>query len=235
MCELGSVDVIGFREDSAGRADFDHVGAIFVVQAHGVARFFRSIDNAFQRAGFMAEGPLPKAVLEIAVASGGADGMHGNEHPWAGDVAAANAIAKSDVEIISRADVAHGGEAGHQGDASIDGGIEGLLGDGFLQRVEPRLLIVLGVRKREMRMRVNEPREKRGVTEIDDLRAGGYGCAWANAGDFAAGDDHEAWRDNGIAFTIEEPSCLQDVSFFGRFLPLSHSRRPQHQATEQTA
>ena len=64
--------------------------------------------------------------------------MHGNEHPGSGDVAAADAIAKADVEIIARADVAHGGEAGHQGDAGIDGGVEGLFGDGFLQACRAR-------------------------------------------------------------------------------------------------
>ena len=77
-----------------------------------------------------------------------------------------------------------------------------------------------------MRMRVNEAGEKRGVTEIDDFRAGGDGCAGADAGDFAAGDDHEAGRDNGIALAIEQPSCLQDVSFFGRFFALVPFQAP---------
>src|SRR5579883_1313022 len=43
------------------------------------------------------------------------------------------------------------------------------------------------------------------------------------------------WRNHGIAFTIKEPSCLQDVDLVGRFLSLSHSRRPQHQAEEKAA
>ena len=183
----------------------------------------------------MAEDAGAKTILGIAVAAGGTECVHGDQHARAGDIAIANGVAQANVEEVAGADVTDGGEACHQGDACVDAGVESLLGDSFLQGVEASLLVVVGIGKGEMRVGINEAGEQRGIAKFDDLRAGGNGGVGADGSDFSAGDDDQTWRNDGIAFTIKEPSCLQDVSLVGRFLSLSHSRRPQHQAAEKTA
>jgi len=43
--------------------------------------------------------------------------MHGDEHAGSRHNAVANGVAQANIEVIGGADVANGGEAGHQGDA----------------------------------------------------------------------------------------------------------------------
>src|ERR1700719_1367114 len=86
-----------------------------------------------------------------------------------------------------------------------------------------------------MSVGINEAREKRGVAKVDELCVSRNFCGSADSRDLAAGHNNEAWRNDGVALTIEESSRLQDISLGGRFLSLSESRRPQNKAAEKTA
>jgi hypothetical protein len=111
-------------------------------------------------------------------------------------------------------------ESGQERDARVDAGIELLLGDGFLELIELALLPVVGVHHREVRVRVDEAGEQRGVAEIDDLSASGYGRAGTGGGDFIVGDDDEAGSRERIAFAVEHARGLEDDGFAGSLLRL---------------
>src|SRR5258705_3611228 len=145
----------------------------------------------------------------------GAESVYRDKHARPRYVAIADAVSKADVEIIPGADVAYGSEAGHQRHAGVDAGVERALSDGLLQRVQPLLLVVVGIGKRQVGVGVNEARQQRGIAKVDNLRVSGKFSGGADSNNFAAAHNNQAWRNDGVAFTIEESGCLQNVSFGG--------------------
>src|SRR5258706_4226961 len=71
--------------------------------------------------------------------------MHGDEHARARHNAIANGVAQTDVEIVVGADVAHGGEASHEGHARVDARVQRLFCDRFLQKVESALFPIVRI------------------------------------------------------------------------------------------
>ncbi len=231
--ELRGVNSIGGRENTAGSAHLDHVGSVLVVEADGVASLFGTVDDAFAGTSFVAEDARAVAALMIAVSAGSAESVDSNQHAWARDIAAGDGVAQTNIEIIGGTDIADSGDAGHEGNAGVDAGIESLLGDWFLQGIQAVLFVIVGKHIGEMGVRVDEAGEERGVAEIDDFGAG-RNCGGATDGDyFAGGNDHDAWRNESVGLTIVETSGFQDKSFVRCFLPLSKDRRPPSQVADQ--
>src|SRR5437879_5885789 len=103
----------------------------------------------------------------IAVATRGAQSVHGDEHARTRNDTVANRIAQTNVEIVSRADIADGRESGHQGYTRVRACVESLLRDGLLQRIERVLLPIVRIHHGDVGVRVDEAGEKRGVAEVD--------------------------------------------------------------------
>src|SRR5580704_3205848 len=114
------------------------------------------------------------------MATGSPKCVYGDEHARPRNVAVADSVSQAYVEIIAGADVAHGGETCHQRHAGVDAGVESALGDGFLQRVEPLLLVVVGIGMGQVGVGVYEAGKERGVPKVDDLRVGGSFCRSAD-------------------------------------------------------
>ncbi len=60
-------------------------------------------------AGLRAEALVGEAGV-VAVAAARAEGVHRDQHARAGDDAGVDGVAQADVDVVARADVAHGGE-----------------------------------------------------------------------------------------------------------------------------
>ena len=78
--QLRNVHVVGGRKHAAAGAGLDHVGAVLDVEPHRVARLVGRIDDAVFGAGLAAEQAKTKAVAVVAVAAGGSQRVHRNQH-----------------------------------------------------------------------------------------------------------------------------------------------------------
>jgi len=226
--ELRSVDVVGGREHSAGSANFDHVRAVFVVKADGIASLIRAVDHAFEWSGFVAKDSLAKPGLIIAVTTGGPEGVDCDKHAGARNIAVGDRIAKADVEIVYGTNVTNSREAGHESDACVNAGVEGAFCYCLLQVFQLRLVVIVGVSKREMSVGVDEAGENRGIAQIDDLGSRGDGCAGANGNNACGGYDDEARRNQRVALAIEKSGRLEDIRFARRILSLTVTLHPEN-------
>ena len=208
--QLRRIHGIRQRQNSAGGAGFDNGRPILMREAHGVARLVRTIDDAFFRTSLLAKDAGAKAGF-VAVTTGGADGVHADQHARSRNDAFVDGVAQADVEIVLGADVTHGGEAGHERDARVDGGIDGLFRDGELQALEHRFGVVLAVLHGEVRVGVDESGKQCGVAEIDDLCVSGDCGAGADGGDFAAGDDDQTGGREGVALAVKHARSLEYI------------------------
>ena len=134
LCELRGIDIVGQGQDAAGGAGLDDVGAVFDVVAHRQAGLVRTVDDAVGDAGFAAEDIGGEAGGGVAMPAGGAEGVDGNQHARAGNLAGGDGVAQADIDEIAGPHVADGGEAGHQGTAHDIDGVEGALRDVLLER-----------------------------------------------------------------------------------------------------
>jgi hypothetical protein len=112
--ELLSADAVTEREDSAGRTNLDHFGAIFVQPAHLLARVPGPADNRWSLLVV-----IRRQAGVVAVAAGRTDRIGRGDDPRTLDPAAVDRLLQRHVVEILRADVAHGRETGIQGRRSI--------------------------------------------------------------------------------------------------------------------
>ncbi len=140
---MRSIYVVGERQDTAGSTYLNHVCAILVVKAHGVTSLIWSIDYTIQRIGLPSEEAGTKATAVVTMAAGRAERVHGNEHARPGHDTVANGVAQADIEKVAGANVTHGSETGHEGDAGVCAGVQGPFGNRFLQAVDQVLLPIV--------------------------------------------------------------------------------------------
>ena len=213
--ELRRIDVVGEREHAAGGAGLDHVGAVFDVVAHGQAGLVRAVDDAVGDAGFAAEDVGREAGGGVAVPAGGADGVDGDQHARAGNLAGGDGVAQADIDEIARSHIADRREAGHQGAAHDIDGIQRALRDVFLEGVQFLDAVVALVWVGEVRVRIDEAGQEGGVAEIDGFGAGGNRRLGADGDDLAVGDHDEAGGDDVIALAIEHVGGFEHICFVG--------------------
>ena len=127
--ELRRIDIVAQGQDAAGGAGFDHVGAVFDVVAHGQTGLVRTVDDAVRDAGFAAEDVRCEAGGRVAVPAGGADGVDGDQHPRAGNLAGGDSVAQTDIDVIARSHIANRREAGHKSAAHDIDGVQRALRD----------------------------------------------------------------------------------------------------------
>ena len=112
--ELGRVDGIGEGEDAARGHEFDDVGAVLDLVAHRGAALVGAVADAVQRP-LLRHAARGRNRIAVAVAASGADGVNGHEHARPRHEAGVDGIAQADVDVVARADVAHGREARIEG------------------------------------------------------------------------------------------------------------------------
>ena len=118
--------------------------------------------------------PKLKSALKVAMAAGGADGVHRHQHARPGNDPARTALRSPTSMKSNGPDVARRGDAGHQRFLQILGGDERSFGEWFFaDRSSMNMPEVVGARKRKMSVRIDQARRKRGVAEIDHLGPSG--------------------------------------------------------------
>ena len=98
--------------------------------------------------------------------------MHGREDPRPGSDARVDRVAQPDVDEVFGADVAHGGEAGFQRAPRVERGVQRLLGGEAHHAGVEEVVVVLLELHGEVRVRVDEARQDRGIAQVDEARAG---------------------------------------------------------------
>ena len=93
--QLRRIDIVGERENAAGGAGLDHVGAILDVESHRLARLVGAVDYALLNAGLPPEDAEREAAPSVAVSAGSAQGVNGYQHARPGDHARIDGVAQA--------------------------------------------------------------------------------------------------------------------------------------------
>src|SRR5690606_38995133 len=125
--ELRRIARLGVAQHAAGGGDLDHVAAVLVALAHGLARVVDGVDHTLGRPGRaeqVREHRVP-AVARVGVAAGGGDRLAGGEDARPLDQALVDRVAQVRADLA--AEVAHAGEAGAQRLAGVADRAEGVV------------------------------------------------------------------------------------------------------------
>jgi hypothetical protein len=131
------------------------------------------------------------------------------DDPRAGQQPVGDGIAERHGGGAWRADIAHGGEAGHQGDARMTDALE----DGAVGVLEEKATPIPTELRRirhEVGVQVNQPRHHRVTGEIDHLGAGGDTDPAAHLGNPSVADDDGDVPLDGLGGAVEEGAGLDD-------------------------
>src|SRR5262249_19164429 len=84
LAQLWDVDIIGGRKNAAAGTSLDDIRTVFDIEADGILRLFRRIDDAIFGTGLVMKQPVAKTRAVVTVAAGGAERMYGDQHARAG-------------------------------------------------------------------------------------------------------------------------------------------------------
>ena len=112
--KLRRVDRIGQRQNAPGGHEFDEIRSVFDLIAHRGAALTRAIADSLTWPELL-NSPRRRDRRSIAVTTGRADGVGGHQHPRTDHPTVVDGVAQTDIDVIARADVAHGGEACFEG------------------------------------------------------------------------------------------------------------------------
>ena len=165
---LSSADRIAFRQDPAGRASLDHIGAVLDLITHGGANLFRAVGDPVDRTKLHDAGAK---TIFVAVSAGDSNCMTSSFDARPGRPAFVDGFAQGHVvEASGSADVPHAGEAGHQSVARIAHAQDPR--ERFI--VFDRGHVAFGIAEHapdQVRVRIDESGQQRHVAKIDDLCA----------------------------------------------------------------
>src|SRR4029077_7708445 len=83
LSELRGVHIVGERMDAARRAHLNYVGAILVIEPHGVTSLIRPVDDTVQGIALFSEKPLAETAAMVAMAACRAKRVYSDEHAGA--------------------------------------------------------------------------------------------------------------------------------------------------------
>ena len=116
---------------------------------------------------------IDRKLPRVARAAGRRDVVAGRHQPRTGHDALVDRLPQIDVGVRpGRPHVAAGREAGHQRDQRVLRAVQRRLPRRRLQQ----LVLPVDAGAREMRVQIDQARQQRGASEIDDARAGGNPC-----------------------------------------------------------
>ncbi len=159
-----------FRQNPGGGDHLDHICSVLDVEPHLLADLIDAVGDA----GEVVELQIRGEPGYVGVAAGRADGQTGHLQSRANDLAGIDGLAQGDVDEFDGADVAAGGETGHQGAAGVDMGRDGDV-DG---RLAEQPLVVVARLRGDVCVGVDQAGQDSGVTQVEDggaLRHGDVG------------------------------------------------------------
>ena len=144
-----------------------------------------------------------------AVGAGGDDGARGNQQARTGNDALVDGLLQLDIGVAGAlgAEVAHGGETGHQRGAQVVDGARGAQSEALMQDLVVPGGLVVGM-QHDVRMALDQARHQRGAGQLDGLGAGGIDAGGGPRGfDAVAGHTHGPTFMHGLA--VEDARRLQ--------------------------
>jgi hypothetical protein len=201
---IGSAEDVAGQGVGAGFVDLGEVRALFVLLPHHGHEFGGIIGvvgvGEHVLSGVEADGVLmsPEDV----------DGVAGDAHAWAGDLAAVDGVADGDVGTACAlgAHIALCGEAGHEVGFGGGGGGYHALGHGLLHGLQ---VFSAGVEE-EMDVGVDQAGHKGGVAKVEDDGAAGVFDLRADLADTVADDQDFAGRDHLAGGYVENAGGVED-------------------------
>ena len=190
--------------------ELDPIGAVTDLVAHDAGQ---AVD-AVGLFGALRHAPLEGEALR-GVAAGGDDGAGGGEHSRTGDDALIDGLLEFDIGVGGAfgAEIADGGEAGHQRGAQVIDGAGGAQGEAFVRDLIVPRRFVVGV-EQDVGVAFDQAGEQGGAGEVDDLGVGGV-----DGGGGSGGLDAVAADADGPAFVgslaIEDAGGLEDGGVLG--------------------
>jgi len=100
--------------------------------------------------------------------------------------------------------------------ACVRRGNDRLLRNVEVDLFQPAQIVIAGVIKSQMRVRVHETRRKRRVAKVDDLRAVWDRQIASRIGNFVALHDNDGILRQGVRFAVEHPRSLERDWLIGR-------------------
>ena len=207
--ELRGIDFVGERQHAPSRAHLDDVCAVLHLESHRIAKSVGPGRDALRRAGLRSKQHV-RIARAVAVAAASAERIHGHQHVRARGHARVDRVPQTDVDVVGRPDVPHGGEPRHQRLARVRRGDDGFLGDRAAKAGDGIGVPVCGALERHVRVGVDEPGKQRDVAQIDHARAGRNRDARACGGDLAPLHHDDAIGDRAVAAAVEETVRLDD-------------------------
>ena len=111
--KLLGAGTVSFGEHAAGAKNLDHVDAVLHLRAHDVTHLIRTVGNlvvALRREE--RDAGLGRVVIQVAVAARDRNSRPAGHHARTDDVSLVDVVAQINSHERTRADVAHGREAG---------------------------------------------------------------------------------------------------------------------------
>ena len=190
--------------------ELDPIGAVADLVAHHA----RQAVDAVGLFGALRHAPFEREALG-RVTAGGHDGARGGEHARTGNDALIDRLLEFDIGVAGAlgAQIADGGEAGHQGGAQVIDGAGGAQRESFVRHlVVPRSLVV-GMQQ-DVRVAFDQAGQQRGAGQVDDLGVGGVDGRGGSGGlDAVAADAHGPAFVRGLA--IEDAGGFEDGGVLG--------------------
>ena len=204
--QLRVVHRIAQGEHAARGHELDDGGAVLDLPAHRLAALVGAVaDAALDALGGHAVG---RKRIGVRVTAARADGVEGKDHPRPGHGAALDGVVQAEVDELGGAQVADGGEARVERAPGVLGGVLRLLGGPAQEDVHLVAVPALPRLEGDVRVRVDEAGQKRGVAEVDDLRARRRRAAHLR--DALVLHHHQAGPHQGALARIEEAGGLED-------------------------
>ena len=204
--ELRGVAGLGVAEHAAGGGDLDHVAAVLVALAHGLAGVVDGVDHALGGAG-RAEQVRKLGVVAVGgvgVPAGGGDGLARGEDPRPLHQALVDRVAQVRGHLAS--EVAHAGEAGQQGLFGIADAAEGVI---HVVQAETFGIALRAGLAAQVHVQVG-PAGGAGVAgQVDGPRARHVGPARQDLGHLARAHDHGPGIQQPAAAAVEQVAAVQ--------------------------
>lgn len=165
------------REDGTGRENLDEVGAVLEIGANRARDFVGAIGEVADDRHV----DIRRKLSRIPSATSRRDIVAGDHHPRSRHRVFFDRAAQLDVDIWpGGSHVADRGESSQQRDSGVASAPQRIA---WRRRFHQRILPVHARVAREVRVEIDEPRQERGVTQVDHLRTGHHAHVWPDLGD----------------------------------------------------
>src|SRR5256885_861325 len=203
---LRRAGLIAFAENAAGSADFDNVGAVFDDFANFGARGPRAVGDAFCHVVI-----FRGQKIVVTMATGDSERRARDEHARTRNFASVDSVTNCDVGVASCAHIADGGEASHEGEASV-------LGTGYgaaRNRYAEACVATMGRVTGDVSVDVNQAGKAGGFRKIDGAGRERRACG-GDRGDRSVGvEGDELIFEQAACADVNEPAAADAATGSG--------------------